>query len=316
MEEAICQDSNFFTKHGTPLDFLFIQVDGGGGLQNYSAKINAGDIVLLNLYFSNNQVMMYSKDWNTSAIASANYTAAGGAVFVGLPEQCNSNCYFSGLMTEQYHASEYLGTEVKVTYSDPYLGLDAATMWIDEYNVNTNQTLFSLSSADISYTDPNQLQYFSLNGTSEASNAYEFTTGSSSLIGITLSYSIVGGGSGYQAPILDYTSNGTPLNATLTTSPTEYFMDQGTSWNATSLLIGSSSNQRWITNQPAGNVSVTQTLVLAYTHEYVLFFGSSQNGTGTVQPSGSRMVRGGNCSEHFCYATEPISFLKLVVKLQ
>jgi len=260
-------------------------VVGGAGLKNYTSKINAGDSVLLNLYFSNNQVVMYSKDWNTSATASVNYTASGGAIFVGLPGQCNSNCYFSGLMTEQYHAAQYLGTEAEVTYTDPNLGLNAATMWIDEYNVKTNQTLFSNSSPDISYSDPNQLQYFSLNGTSEASNAYEFITGSNSLIGITLSYSIVGGGAGYKAPTLDYVSNGTPMNSTLSTSPTEYFMDKGTNWTVTSLLNGSSSIQRWITNQTAGNATINQALVVSYLHEYILSFGPSQAGSGTVQPS-------------------------------
>jgi hypothetical protein len=273
--------------------FSVYPVDGGGGLQNYSAKINQGDVVLLKLYFSNNNVMMYSKDWNTSAVASANYTASNGAIFVGIQGQCNSNCYFSGLMTEQYHVSAYLGAEAVVTYSDPSLGLNAATMWIDEYNVNTNQTLFSNSTADISYSNPNQLQYFSLNGTSEASNAYEFITGSNNLVGVTLSYSIVGGGSGYNIPILDYVSNETPLNVTLSTLPTEYFMDQGTNWTTTSLLIGSSSNQRWITNQSAGKVSVTQSMVLSYTHEYMLSFGSGQPGSGIVLPSGSEWYEAG-----------------------
>ncbi len=75
---------------------------------------------------------MYSRDWSTGSVASANYTDDGGAIFAGLQTTNNPNGYFSGPMTEQYHVLPYTGAEASETYNNPYVGLDAATMWIDE----------------------------------------------------------------------------------------------------------------------------------------------------------------------------------------
>jgi hypothetical protein len=258
---------------------------GGGGLANYSGIVNEGDSVLLSLNFTGNEVVMYSYDWDTGASAWTNYTSDGGDVFLGLQTSNNGNGYFSGLMTEEYHVDQYLGAEAQEMYTDPYVGLNAGIMWIDEYNPNTNQTLFDGSTADLPYSNPNQLQYYSSNGTTEASDAYEFVTGSNALVGIILSYSIVGGGTNYLPPQLNYTSNGTPLNVTLTTIPTAYFMDKGTTWSVTDPLNGSTSNERWITPVSNGTVSSAATFSLAYTHEFTLSFGVNPVSSGSISPT-------------------------------
>lgn len=259
--------------------------DGGGGLANYSGAVDPGDEVLLRLNFTQNVVVMYSKDWNTGAAASINYTSFDGAIFEGLQTANNPNGYFSGLMTEDYHVLPYLGQEAQVTYSNSYLGLDSATMWIDEYNPSTNQTLFGGATPDIPYTNPNELLSYSLNGTSEESDAYEFMTGSNVLVPITLSYQIAGEGSNYLAPMLSYVSNGVPENATLTSQAATYYMDKGTTWSVTDPLNGSSSTERWISNTSNGTVSSAQTIVLNYTHEFFLNFAVSPIGSGSIYPS-------------------------------
>ncbi len=261
--------------------------NGGGGLLNYSGQINQGDEVLLSLNFTNNRVIMSSKDWNTGATSWANYSSFGGAIFVGLQTSNNPIGFFSGLMTEQYHALPYTGTEAAVTYSNVNVGLNAATMWIDEYNVNTNQSLFGASSADIAYSNPNQFQTFSVNGTSEQSDAYEFVTGSNVLVGMTMSYNIIGGSSGSLAPKLRYLTNGNPQSTILTTTPKLYLLDQGSFWSITNPLNGSSSSQVWLTSQPNGTIVVPETMVISYTHKYQVSFGVSPNGSGTVLPSTS-----------------------------
>ena len=251
--------------------------NGQGGLQNYSGVVHPGDLVLLSLQFTNGQVTMYSKDWNTSASATQSYTALGGAVFVGLASSSNPQGFFSGLMTEQYHAQQFYGSEAEVTYGNPNLGINAATMWADEWNPMTNQTLFGLSGAEISYSDPTQFQSFSLNGTQQESNAYYYVTGSYSLIGITLSYSITGGSAGASVPVLNYSSDGTNQSVVLTTTPTTYFMDSGTEWTVTNPLTGSSSTQRWISSVSAGNVTGTTSIALVYVHQYYATFSYESN---------------------------------------
>ncbi len=268
--------------------------NGGGGLLNYSGVVNEGDKLLLSLNFTGAQVVMYSRDWNTGATASVNYTAQGATIFDGLQTANNPNGYFSGLMTEQYHAQPYFGQEGAETYVNSEVGLNFGIMWIDEYNPNTNQTLFNGTTAEIPYGDPTQLQYYSLNGTSEASDAYEFITGSNVLIPVTLSYSIVGGGSGYVSPTLNYTSNGQQINTSLTGTPIIYLVDQGTTWNATGLLSGSSTNQRWIASQTNGTASQTITIQLVYTHEYFVGFNVTPADGGILSPSTSGWYQAGS----------------------
>ena len=161
---------------------------GGSGILSYSGPVNQGDNVLLDLYFSNGQVYMYSQDWNTGAAASESFSAESATTFVGISgATANSHGFFTGPMTEQYHVSAYYGSESDVTYSDPDFGLSSAMMWADEYVPSTNQSLFGAASPELSYSNPNQFQYFSTNGASAASDAYEFTTGSNALTGITMS---------------------------------------------------------------------------------------------------------------------------------
>jgi hypothetical protein len=280
--------------------------NGGGGLLNYSGPVNEGDEILLSLNFTGSLVVMYSHDWNTDASATANYTADGGDVFLGLQSTNNVNGYFSGLMTEQYHVLPYLGPEAREAYVNPNVGLNAATMWIDEYNPSTNQTLFSNSTADLPFSDPDQLLYLSANGTTEASNAYEFITGSS--VPITLSFGIVGGGSGYSAPVLDYVSNGVLQNTTLTTNPTQFLMDQGSSWTVTDPLNGSSLDEKWITSQSNGTATTASTILILYTHEFLVSFNASPVDSGSVSPSTTTWYSAGSIINLYSMANQSFLF--------
>lgn len=88
---------------------------------------------------------------------------------------------------------------------------------------------------------------------------------------VTLSYSVVGGGSGYSPPILTYTSNGQVVTSVLGTTPTTFSVDTGSSWTITSTLLGSSSTERWSTLQAvSGTASSAQTINLVYYHQFYL----------------------------------------------
>ena len=151
---------------------------GGGGLTSIS--VNPGDLVLLNLYFSGRNVVMLAKDWNTSSTASEPFSAQRATSFIGLTSDVsNQNGFFTGLMTEWYHADPYYGNEGEVIYSDYKFALSSAWMWMDEFNVANGQLLFSSqTSTAVTYSSsPNQLHQFASNGASEAGDAYEFVTG-------------------------------------------------------------------------------------------------------------------------------------------
>ena len=75
----------------------------------------------------------------------------------------------------------------------------------------------------------------------------------------TLSYTVFGGGE-LQIPMLQYTANGHTVTTPLTTTPTKYIMDPGTTYYVTATLAGSNSTERWVLSGPdsggAGGIQV------------------------------------------------------------
>jgi hypothetical protein len=253
----------------------------GGGLDDFSTFVHHGDTVLLSLHFSGGNVIMYGYDYNSGASAQESYSAEGATYFRGTPhDMSNRNGFFTGLMTEWYHVSEYYGNEAPVHYSDSTFALSSAWMWMDEYNPDDGTTLFVASNL-VSYSDPTQLQYFSSNGATVASDAYDFITGTANLVPTILSYSVMGGGTGYGPPTLTYFSGGVQYVATLTESPTTYYVDPSSVWNASNPLSGSSSTEIWSSNQQTGNVAnSSQAINIVYFHQYLVNLDYNVSGTG------------------------------------
>lgn len=99
---------------------------------------------------------------------------------------------------------------------------------------------------------------------------------------LTLSYSVAGGGSGYATPTLSYSSGGVPQMATLRSSPTTYYLDVGSRWGVTNPLAGTSSNERWQTNQLTnGTATSSQTINFVYYHQFNFNFNYEIRGKGT-----------------------------------
>jgi hypothetical protein len=259
------------------------------GLLTFSGPVSQGDSVALNLYFSSNQVVMLAQDQSTGAQASETYSAEGATSFVGLSSTTgNSNGFFTGLMTEWYHPNAYYGGEQEVTYSSTF-ALSSASMWMDEWNFTSGSvTLFDVNSGLLSYSNPTQLQEFSSNGATEYSDAYSFISGGSATVppsqevGLTLGYSVIGGGTGYSPPVLTYIQGGSSLTATLTTTPTKYMADKGSAWSVSQALPGGSGVQEWTTNQiTGGTISQTLSESFVYYHDYALTVSYSVIGGGT-----------------------------------
>ncbi len=266
--------------------------DGQGGVASFSGPVNAGDIVLLDLYFSdsNHSVTMLADDTNTKAVATESFSSMGATFFVGLPDYvANSNGFFTGLMTEWYHGSPYYEDEAPVVYSNPFFEVTSAWMWMDEFDASTFQGVFSSNTtAPVSFADPTALQEFSFNGTTEYADAFEFVTGAlsnstiSSGVPLVLSFSVKGGGTGYAAPALTYVSGGKTLTVPLTGSPAVYFADAGTTWTVSTKLGGSTADQRWETGQTTGgSASTSESIVFVYNYQELVTFGFSVIGGGS-----------------------------------
>lgn len=276
----------------TSADSIFPS-NGQGGVLAFSGPVNAGDNILLDLYFSSagHNVVMLAQDTDTKATASEAYSNMGATYFAGLAGSiANPNGFFTGLMTEWYHGAPYFTNEAEVIYSNPTYKMTSAWMWMDEFNINTLSPIFSANtSAPVTYSDPTKLQEFSFNGTTEYSDAYEFVTGAlnathptTSTFPMTLSFKVIGGGVGYSPPTLTYISNGTSIMSQLTESPTTYRVDVGTIWSLSPTLGGSNSTERWQTDQPtSGIANESQTVQLVYYDQVLIIFGFSVSGGGS-----------------------------------
>jgi hypothetical protein len=268
---------------------------GGGGLLSYSGQVNQGDRVQLSLSFAQGEVIMSSKDLDTGASASTRYNADGGSMFQGLLRSADSNGYFSGLMTEEYHSSPYYGNMEEVTYSSS-TPLGNGFLWADEWNFSATPptTLFDASKF-VSFLNPSLIQSFSKNGTSAYANSTTFITGALNKALLTLSYSVYGGGAGVVAPSLTYISNGTKLTVALTTTPETFLADMESTWQVSSSLLGGSAEERWTTTGlTGGTLSSSITEELHYYHQYLCKFGYSvTGGAAGFGPPGVQITQGG-----------------------
>lgn len=110
---------------------------------------------MLNLYFlTNGTVRFYIKDWNTSAAQVAYFSSEGNSEFVG-SGGTNSNGFFTGLMTEWYHASPNYRGNTNVIYVPYGTTQSGGKLIIDEkYN---GSLMFGDNSSIIPYSGNSQL---------------------------------------------------------------------------------------------------------------------------------------------------------------
>ena len=264
----------------------------GGGMAAFS-PVNAGDTILLSLSFANGNVVMQGTDQTTGAQAQKTYSAMGATSFTGSPAAiANSNGFFTGLMTEWWHTAPYYGDEQKLTYTTTGSGITSAWLWMDEFSEAPNGTMTGIfgknSPTPISFSsNQTQLQSLSYNGATLAENATQFVTGTISLVALTFSYSVSGGGTG-PAPVLTYVTAGVKQTATLTQSSQAIQVDIGSAWSITGQLSSSTTTERWQTNQTTtGTASSPQTISLVYYHQYLVTFAFYVTGGGTNYTSPS-----------------------------
>jgi hypothetical protein len=194
--------------------------DSGLGLLNFSGPVNANDIVNLGLSFSGGNVTMTGYDWNTKASASQNYSAEGATYFAGLPSGVtNANGFFTGLLTEAYHATPFDGNIEHVAFTESSFAFSSAWMWIYEYDSATSQVqFFNQTSSPVSYSNQTQFQSISSDGAMEYSNAFGFVTGP--LTSTTTTFTTTASATGTNTITVSSTVTQTSIHTLTTTVPT------------------------------------------------------------------------------------------------
>ncbi|MDG7044489.1 MAG: hypothetical protein JRN19_04365 [Nitrososphaerota archaeon] len=111
------------------------------------------------------------------------------------------------------------------------------------------------------------------------------TTFTLTVTGYTFELSYSAAGSGYTPPTFGYYGSGNvSTKTTLSTTPTVYLVEPGTSWNVTNPLGGSTSQMRWVTSQTTSGLAESNlTIRFAYQEEYYLTMVAGTG--GTVAPS-------------------------------
>jgi hypothetical protein len=103
---------------------------------------------------------------------------------------------------------------------------------------------------------------------------------------MTVSYSVVCGGSGYSAPVFHYILNGLSKTMTLGTAGKAVSVDAGSAWSVTpNPLTGSGSSQRWYSTQRLQGTAAAGTTVFKFQHQYYLTMKVSSSTAGSVTPS-------------------------------
>jgi photosystem II stability/assembly factor-like uncharacterized protein len=102
-------------------------------------------------------------------------------------------------------------------------------------------------------------------------------------IRLTLSYQVIGGEPGYIAPTVTFVSQGVLKTATINASSGTVYADYGTAWSVNGELTGSTSSERWETNQMVSSSATSNvTLVISYYHQYLQTLSYSVAGGGSA----------------------------------
>ena len=236
----------------------------GGGLNSFSGPVNSGDTILLSLQFRGPFVIMFAGDWNTGSYAIQGFDAENASYFQGTPyAPSDNNGFFTGLMTEWYHADPSYRDSSKVTYTSS-LGVSSAWMWMDQFdqlNPLWNGTWISTTPGPSDYTEnPTQLQTFSYLGATESSNAYKFVTGT--IVPLSTSISLFAADQSTALATsnkfqISYVLNGQQQTAYAQNGTLTVNADNGTQVTISGASTASTASEKWVLNAQATDVSVS-----------------------------------------------------------
>jgi hypothetical protein len=110
-----------------------------------------------------------------------------------------------------------------------------------------------------------------------------------------LSYSVVGGGSGYSAPVFQANQFGVVTPVPLANTATGNWFDSGSDWTVLpNPLTGSTTSERWFTTQAtSGTIGASSTRTFTYQHQFYLTMLTSSSSAGTIWPASGWHNTGG-----------------------
>ncbi|MCL4339702.1 MAG: hypothetical protein M1388_01070 [Thaumarchaeota archaeon] len=158
--------------------------------------------------------------------------------------------------------------------STPYTMTTTATsLWMDANSWSVTNPLTGSGSTE--RWETNAVVSGTISGTSPIDPAYY------NQYYITLSYAVIGGGTGYSAPTATGSEYGSSYSPTLTTTATGYWFDATGSVTFTNPLGGSSSSERWDTIIASEPATASGTFIIDYYNQYTLTASYSVSGGGS-----------------------------------
>ena len=226
----------------------------GAGLSAFSGIVNSGDSVLLSLNFSGPSVQMLAQDWNTGAAAETSYSSEGALAFVGDAfSPVNAHGFFTGLMTEWYHASAYYGNQGGVTYTNNAATLNSAWMWIDEFESGTSTTeiFYNQTQSPVTLASDGQVYPFAASGATMYISAHKFVTG---LAGAPSRITLMPATTDASVPSFSatYLLTGEPQTMAISPGTTVLEADPGTKITVSINSSGSSALEAWVFSAQTG----------------------------------------------------------------
>jgi hypothetical protein len=157
-----------------------LTINGHTSTLNMLSGVNDGDLVQLGLSISNNNVLMRVHDWRSGTIDQFSTSANSASQFVSIPQGgFDSNGYYTGVATVEFHGSPFYGDEQRVVHKYPNIPQSFAWMRIEEFTTPGNTVVFD-KKTPVNYNTPSQLQNLTFQGATEASNSTTFITGTQS----------------------------------------------------------------------------------------------------------------------------------------
>ncbi len=164
------------------------------------------------------------------------------------------------------------------TMTSAALALTPAPYWMDTSSASVTPTLFGVTGER--WRTPTES--YTVTGPTAISVRYYHQ------YQLTFSYAILGGGTGYIAPVLSRAYLGSTNSSAIGQTSSQYWTDAGGTWSLTGTLVGSSLQERWATNQPSSGTALSATTsAVAYYHQFMTTFvyGIVGGGSGYSPPS-------------------------------
>jgi len=184
--------------------------------------------------------------------------------------------------------AKIIGSNESVTLS--VLGLPSGTTISWNKNPITDDLVGVSDTLKIStsFASPSGIYNITVKASStNGSDSIQFTLKINTANPLTVSFS-TSDNSSPNPPTLSYVYDGTDYKSVLTNSSQVFYVDNGSSWHITSVLVNSSSTQRWTLNGTSQDISNgSATINFVYYHQFLVdfVFRTLDNSSSTGFPS-------------------------------